>query len=65
MGYPVLVADRRERGIVAYLGGGLRCDFQLLLLGQLRPLLRPPKKEFAVRVIVGASGIPLALAGMF
>jgi hypothetical protein len=39
--------------------------FYSFLPGQLRPLLRPPKKEFAVLFIVGPGRIPFALAGVF
>ena len=38
--------------------------FYSFLPGQLRPLLRPPKKEFAVLFIVGPGRIPFALAGV-
>jgi hypothetical protein len=46
------------------LSGSLRGGLSLFLVRQFRPLLRPPKKEFPVPFIVGASGVPLALAGV-
>jgi hypothetical protein len=42
--------------------GGRR--FYFFLLGQLRPLLRPPNKKLAVPFIVGPSSVPFTLAGM-
>ena len=39
-----------------------RPEFQLLLSGQLRPILGLPNEEFAVLFIVGPGGAPLALA---
>jgi hypothetical protein len=39
-------------------------NFQLFLSGQLRPMLRSPKEEFAVFFIVRASRVPVALAGV-
>jgi hypothetical protein len=37
-------------------------NFQLLPSGQLRPMLRLPKNEFAILFIFRASGVPPALA---
>lgn len=39
--------------------------FYFFLPGQLRPLLRPPKKEFSVPFIVGPGRVPFTLAGVF
>ena len=53
--------------VQAALGGSPRSgpNFQLFLSGQLRPMLRLPKEEFAVLFIICASRVPLALAGVF
>jgi hypothetical protein len=53
--------------VQAALGGSPRSgpNFQLFLSGQLRPMLRLPKEEFAVLFIICASRVPLALPGVF
>ena len=49
--------------VQAALGGSPRSgpNFQLFLSGQLRPMLRLPKEEFAVLFIICVSRVPLAL----
>jgi hypothetical protein len=63
LGCLVILIEIKKRALCSSPGRGP--DFALFLLSQLLQLLRPPKKKFAVRFIVGSGGVPLALAGVF